>query len=573
MKKSFAGFLIVGSILLFASDGFSAVFYMKATGVKTRSSGPSLLGNWNDTNCYGNLYTALHSMSGGDTLIINDGIYSGGGNAINQFTYPPSGTLDNLTVIKARNIPGQNGIPISQPLKVIFDTTASFSASNFPSNDATKYVQYVKFEGIRWNGGISGYMNFNRLYFKQCAVEGTIDGNASAISMSGQNNLFEDVVAFGKGRYKFLFYDPSREAQTRGDGNNVCRRCIARLDWANKNNIAQNPIAGFASYFNRGTALLNSMVIDSDQPLYWMENPGELSGAFYQPNDSGPHKLTIKGSIVMNVAMSALYTRQGSSGHVLEDVLAINTAGGFGLWGATTANRLSLLKGGVGNFPFRSTTQSNNVLAPNVGLYTGNTGGSSVINSVLYRITGYGVQGTGLATDYLNIYSASAGNFSGSPVSPHLITSNPVYNALSNPTGSLKFPVRTEHGSLLSTSGSSGGRIGAHIMYKLGKDGTFKGDPDWDTEQGSLWPWPLEEWVQAEMRSMDRQIWSDGIGQIAPYNTPHWDTMPDPNRGFCAPGQTLTKYIWEALGNPLPSGIYQTGPMPPTGLRGGRPTL
>lgn len=544
---------IIISVFIANTYARASYVYMSTTG--TKNSGTSIFGDWSNSNCYNNLSSAFSAMSAGDTLVIDDGTYSGSDNKIWQHNLPPSGSSGNLTVIKAKNIPGQNGVSTNQRLKVVFDNTAQFIANNYPHGNENDFFQYVKFEGLRWNGGLNMYVNYNHLYFKQCAVQGEQDGNSSTIGTSGQNNLFEDVVAFGKGRYKFLFYDPSTDSQSRGDGNNVCRRCIARHDWAKKNDLYKDPIAAFSSYFNRGTALLNSIVIDSDLPSYWMDNPGEISGAFYQPNDSGPHKLTIKGSIVLNTAMAALYTRQGSSGHVIEDVVAINTAGGFGLSGATSANRVGLFGSNAANYAYRSDTQMNNVLARNEGLFAYNSIGTNVINTVLRDVNGFAVNGVTVATDYLNIYGAVTGNFSGSAPSTHLITSDPVYSE-TNLTGGIKYPVRVEGGSTLQSSGLSGGQIGPTIMYRLGVDGAFKGDPDWDTPQGNLWPWPLEEWVQAEMRSMDTQIWSDGTGQVSPYDVGHYDTMPSPYRGFCATGQTLTKYIWESMGNQIPADIY-----------------
>jgi len=56
-----------------------------------------------------------------------------------------------------------------------------------------------------------------------------------------------------------------------------------------------------------------------------------------------------------------------------------------------------------------------------------------------------------------------------------------------------------------------------------------------------LWPWPYEARIRSEICQYEI-----ASGYFA---------AADPNRGFCASGKTLTRYIWELLGNPCPAGI------------------
>ena len=83
--------------------------------------------------------------------------------------------------------------------------------------------------------------------------------------------------------------------------------------------------------------------------------------------------------------------------------------------------------------------------------------------------------------------------------------------------------------------------IGPTILKKIGVSGTLYGDTGYtDTTTDNLWPWPYEERIKADMAS------------VATVGT----------RGFCTgtskdgSAQTLTKYIWEYLGNQIPSDIY-----------------
>jgi len=576
--------LIFLVVVFFAVPNFASAadVYMSKTGTKT--TGKSTAGNWSNSNCYNNLEDIFiaNSLSPGDTLTIDDGIYTGASNSIHQWNFPPSGTAGNFIVIRAKNIPCQNGVACNQPLKVHFDGAngAVFEASNYPENDPAKKVEYIKFWGIRWDG-ISTYTNWDHLYFKQVASMGISDGNSAVFDMSGQHNLVEDCIAFGKGRYKFLFYDISRELQLQGPGNNVCRRCIVRHDWAKKEDPTQDPVASFSSYYNRGTALLNPIDIDSSMPAYWMRNPGELSGAFYQPVDdssNGQHLLDIEGGIVINSAMNMGQSSSSSvgSGNIYQDIVGINVAGGFLPRGGGTFNRISLLNVNSGNYTYRNALQKSNVLAIDDGIFNWSDSPFVVTNSIFKNLAGIGIYGNA-TSNYMNMHGVAGGNYSGVSPAVNLISSNPIYNAATNPLGSLKYPVRIENSSALSAAGSFGGQIGARITNKLGVDGAFKGDANWNTEQGSLWPWPLEDWVQAEMRTSDYSSFCAPFAATA--NACPSTFATDAYRGFASSGVdawgqpiTLTKYIWQSLGNQIPCEIYGTcggdviAPSAPSGL-------
>ncbi|OGS24766.1 MAG: hypothetical protein A2314_05250 [Elusimicrobia bacterium RIFOXYB2_FULL_50_12] len=502
--------------------------------------------NYNDglakANPFLTLQYAMSKMTSGDTLIIADGEYTTSNNTIWQFNYPPSGPGtgtgdERFTVIRAENIPGINGVPCNQPLKVKFSGDAKFSDQ---AGLAGPHVSWVKFWGIRWEGiGTGSY--WDHIYFKQVASHGIADGNTTTFSITGQYNLLEDCIAFGKGRYKFLFYDNSRENQTRGPGNNLCRRCISRQDWAKKEDPTPDPIAGFCSYYNRGSGFLNCVIIDSDLPSEWMNDPTELAGAFYQPVDEGPHSMIMKGCIVVNTAMAAYLNRQGSSGHVIEDFAGIHLAGGLGLQGSTDADRVTLVDLGVDNFVYRSTTQVSTVLIPDDGVnsFRGDIP-STFHDSIISDTKDDGMDElANIANDYIQMYAIKGSTYSwpSSAQPPHFYYSNPQDDGL-------RYPLRIESNSALSSRGSTGGQIGARITHRLGIDGTFKGEPNWDTEQQvSLWPWPLEDWIKSEMKTSQY--------------------TPNPQRGFCAEGTglngspiTLTSYLWEYLGSPCPDEIY-----------------
>ena len=481
-------------------------------------------------------------MKSSDTLIIDDGNYTTSKNSITSTNFPPSGSPGAFTTIKAKHIPGQNGVPVGQPLRVKFTGAARFfddSGTHGPS------VSYVKFEGIRWNG-IDTSQKWDHIYFKQVASQGVQDGNSAAFTITGQYNLLEDCVAFGKGRYKFLFYDYSRELQTRGPGNNVCRRCVARQDWAKKEDATGDPIATFVSYFNRGTAFLNCIDIDSNIPEYWMNSPGELAGAFYQPVDGGPHNMTVSGSIVINSAMGVAFSAAPWDGvsnslNKFSNIAAVHVAGGMRLRNGADVNGVTMLDVDSNQFNYRSSTQRGQINQKDQGI-NGYENYVNVRNSIFRHMPNQAPLRQQVTGKYIDTFDVAPGGI----VVSSLITSDPYLHGL-------KYPVRIETTSpddSLATSGEAGSQIGARIVNRIGKDGTFKNDPEWDTEQGPLWPWPLEGWIRAEMRTSDYNAFCApyvGTPQACPPSYP-----TDAFRGFCADGQTLTNYIFSFLGNQPP---------------------
>jgi hypothetical protein len=90
----------------------------------------------------------------------------------------------------------------------------------------------------------------------------------------------------------------------------------------------------------------------------------------------------------------------------------------------------------------------------------------------------------------------------------------------------------------------------------MGVDGTFYGDTGYNTDTGTvLWPWPNETRIKSDMAAGT----NDAGGFAAPGN----DAWGQPI--------TLTRYIWESLGNKIPDDIYGTSsditpPAAPSGL-------
>ena len=117
-----------------------------------------------------------------------------------------------------------------------------------------------------------------------------------------------------------------------------------------------------------------------------------------------------------------------------------------------------------------------------------------------------------------------------------------------SPTNSNLSPVGLQHLPQRNT----GVTIGAEMLKKVGVSGTRYGETGWDqVTDDDLWPWPYEDKIK-EIFSMPNPV-------PANYSPVTNDTL----RGFCAAGNdawgqpnTLTRYVWQYLGNQIPASIY-----------------
>ena len=111
---------------------------------------------------------------------------------------------------------------------------------------------------------------------------------------------------------------------------------------------------------------------------------------------------------------------------------------------------------------------------------------------------------------------------------------------------------------------NAGSTIGATILKRVGRSGTLYGEAGWDevTEE-NLWPWRFENEIKAVFAMP-----SDPPSGYSP-------TTNNTQRGFTVAtdqfGQpmTLTRYVWQFLGNRIPDDIYSAAfiqPNPP-GIR------
>ena len=482
-------------------------------------SGSDSIGLGTSVSPWATLKGAFTHMASGDTLICKDGTYTGNNNIIDSGGFPPYGTVGAYTVVKAEN----DGMAIfSGDTMIIF----------YATGQANKYWQ---FEGLIWcnSGGDNLYLGgVSYVKFLRCGAYDAGDGNNSNIT-TGQNSsylLFENCYVWGNGRYKFNLYMSNHI---------ILRQCVARLD---RDNAISEPIACYSVYSCDDIKLQNCIAIDTDQTSKYI-NVEVYGGPFLVPSTSkDANRVEFNRCIALNVKIGGFNTT-GNEYYVARDVVFRDCV----LWDCAapgggqqiTLNMFRGLNDQIINCTF-GVGYSDYIL---FNSYDSGIGQNTTIkNSIIYAMTGSSSLFSGVESASYNDFYANTGSPSGS--NNKLL--NPIYNISTNPIGALKYITRVELGSNLAGQGEAGADIGANIKTLIGTSGTIWGQTGYNTDTGiSMWPFPNEDLIRTKMKAYN----AGGVSG---------------NRGFCVDQQTLTRYIWEYLGNPIPADIY--GPNPATSI-------
>lgn len=452
---------------------------------------------------------AFGSMAAGDELILLDGVYSsaaGTGYINYQGTgsaQPPSGTnLNNVTYVHALN-PGnvtvQGGLFIGR---------------------STRKDSFIKIQGITFEGGGQLY-NTSYVTVKDCGFHGSFAIGTNDHDNGNDYDLIEDSWIWASGARIIAINYRSH--------HNVWRRVLVRGDGCGTSGCSGsgNPNVGITVYNSMDVSLQNVMVVDrilaaTDEPY------GDFAVAQHAPGpDFG--RAEWLGTLSLNSPDTGYYLEPDTSVDPtikISNAVAWNSAGsGFNLALSGTNNLLENLTAyarggdGVRVAPELTSGVLRNVVSVNAGRYG--------INS---RYT----------PSYANVYGARSSAYNQTTCIVGCYSLDPVLTAAGFTAPSLKYITRVESGSFLKGKGLGGADIGANVQYRYGVDGSRYGETGYNTlTSTSLWPWPNEDRIKREMCA----------------NT---------TRGFCSTGQrlgnlgpiTLTTYIWEYLGSPIPSGVY-----------------
>jgi hypothetical protein len=465
-------------------------------------------------------------MTGGDTLIIGDGTYT------EQIVQVPSGSASAYTTIQAATDWGvtidgsgfddnfNDGIRIGGQYIVIRGFHVKMSQSH-PTN-----------QGINLPGP-------SHVKIQRCSVSYSgVTGNVAGITVGPADDyvLIEECYVYGGSRYNFLVYQST---------HTVVRRCVSRLDYWNGSLQAAN----FTNYNGDMTVWENNIAIDSDTSTI---GGSGLYGGFFnenKPPDSSwsgtATRETHRGNIVLNVkaVFSSIYDYDVSNLHTYSDDIVWNSYGGyFGDYAHGDAPVLNATRFTIGKIlgqydgpDGQNSAGTGYAIGPGAnGTIVSNT----VTNSIFWSEPSYGIADYAVG-DY-NSYWSNGANYGGAYATPDA----GAHDLSSDLTAGLKYLPRIEADSGLAAAGSDGGQVGASVMYMWGTTGTLWGDPGYDTvTTNPLWPFPNEAVIKADMGS---------------YSGPGAPGARGFTTGNSLDGslQTLTKYIWEYLGNQIPPDVY-----------------
>jgi len=499
----FLSILILVSV--FVVPAYAATYYISPTGDDVTGSGTTL-------NPWKTLSKAFAIMSGGDTVILKDGIYTGSGNFITALNCPPFGDSQSWTRVQAEH----DGLAVIDGE----DTNDVFSVQL----DGSAYWEFI---GIHWRRTTEPNPVVQLIYtdyvkFIRCGAEDSGSNGANFNFHTTSYVLVEECYAWGRGRYKFAGYHSDHI---------IFRRCVARMD-GRPSAPVQMPVAGFSMYCVDYAKVQNCIVIDGDQGENWVLVE-EFGGAFYAPSTDGTgSNIEFTHCLALNNDLGWLGIGGASSGTVYDNCV---------FWGLSKPNNIAAmnsLRGSnaiIKNCTFGDAVSGINNSTYAINSYDGGISNNTTLkNSIFYAHT---TNFTGLLfsvqnQDY-NCYYANSTTSGRNGVNDKT-SIDPIYNAATNPLGALKYITRIEEGSNLDGKGEGGLDIGANVTTLIGESGTLWGQSGYASDTGiSMWPFPNEDLIRAKMSTYSR----DGISGA---------------RGFCAEGQTLTKYIWEYLGNYMP---------------------
>ena len=520
-----AGLLVVATPALAAG----ATRYVRTTG--TDAGNCTIQASPCRTITYG-----ISQMAGGDTLIVGNGTYTSTTN-VNAIKYVPSGnagsdgtpgTADDVyTTVMAETDFGVliDGRQWSVPYTVGIDVWSS---------------SYIKVRGFRIFSRIPALINSSHhvKIIRNAFGYANTTGNEASVGVGPRSDyvLLEENYAFGGARYQFLVYQSD---------HTVVRRNVARNDyWGD---VALS--AAFANYDSVHTVWENNIAVDSDTSCCPVH--AGLFAGFYNENQVENYEDTSEefhGNIVLNYGAryAANLDWKASGSHVLTNNIFWDSVGGYDVTqGPGTPATVSMSNNTIGAMRF---AREGAGAAVTIAAGVPNTVKNSIFVDSYHGIENY-VSGN------FNAFSGNGANYGGSHVP--VPGPNDIVN-LSITGNILKYlPRGPESGSALANAGEGGARLGAQVLWKIGLDGSLYGEAGWNLERSpqngygriedSLWPWPNEDVIKADMAAYA------GPGLTGP-------------RGFAAPGnglyggsRTLTSHIWEYLGFPCPVTVCRGG--------------
>lgn len=385
----------------------------------------------------------------------------------------------------------------------------------FVGRSATKH-QFITVSGLKFEGDVSLY-NTNYVTLSDSGVHGSLEMGTNDHDNGNTNNLIQDVWVWASGKRIIAINYRAH--------NNVWRRVVVRGDGCGLPACqgGGNPNVGFTVYDSHDVSVQNVMVVDR----VLLANDSSYSDFAIASHTGGIYSFGRNewlGTISVNAPDSGYYM-EPDVGTALDKTIKISNAvawnsvdEGFNIARSGThisvQNILSKVRGGQGLRFAPELDDSTNTLSNMVIMGSGTFGLNASVSASYVNVTGTWSDSTYNQTTPTN-------QLSGSPTA----------------LGALKYVTRVEAGSFLKGKGLGGADVGANVLYRYGVDGRRHGETNYNTlTTTSLWPWPNQDRIKADM-------------------------CASTTRGFCSTGKaldgvspvTFTSYIWELMGNRMPS--------------------
>ncbi|RTL57977.1 MAG: hypothetical protein EKK46_01365 [Rhodocyclaceae bacterium] len=487
---------------------------------------------------YATFHKALTSMSGGDTLYIDDGTYhesiGGFGGAYSRWDTSVCGgsttsTPPCVVTINGSRNEGPNGISSGQRTKILGYRThaVKIDASTAPNGSRIGLEifkgQHIEVANIVFmhtpDMGPVHIEQANDIYIHQVGAAfpdptSASDNNRAHFFVGDSNAVvIEESWGWGYGgRYGVVFH---------GGTNNVARRNVFRYDGSPDG----QPKAGVTLYSEDNTIAENNIVIDFNNGP---DNTGDVHAPLFSTCSSAlsaPSLVTGLGSIGWYGNMAINTTGQTNANFFFDSLCSIggtvtvkdNIVQGIGASGGTTV----------------------------AGLWVSNDTGTH-LDIVLQNNTIYNMNGRGVRVDApprwnsvtfnSNIVDLATGQcFQDVSAGARTFTSagNQVFGCSTTSVPNDATTVTTDP-SLTFLLRGTGGR-GATVDNRY-NNGTLTGTV--------LWPFPNETNIKTDMCQAD----TGGSNETSAAGwTGKYYTRGHGASGWCASGKTLTKYIWEQL--------------------------
>lgn len=490
-------FIKIIFLWLFLSPSiFAATYYIAATGGDDGNDG---LSSGAPIATFTHAYTHL---TAGDTLILLDGTYS------SSLAPTISGTEGNPITFQAQNR-GQAIIKPSSNANAILVYSTAAAVRGYLTFDGLIARSTGEYSAIRVasDDNVNESQMVNNIIIKNTGAYGSAQETNTVVFDIGNNArdcLFEDVWAYGRGR---------KAMQVFGSLRITVRRAVLRYDyWEGDSYKPNDPRGVFSGYNTQYSVFENIIALDSapTPPGYTADRSNFTSSG----NDntalvSGSSHNTYRGLLGLNGYGNNLEINGGSGNpnhsNTFKDLIG---------WGSQYYG-INFQGNDDGSIVTYSTMGRNGLTGFRMDPYPSQPITDAVIeNNLSYDNGGYGY--------YYNVNEISSfANNSG----------------ISNSDADLEASYAPTIDYIVQPTMVSGHERGATMYYRY-VDGTLT--------ETKLWPWPNEDLIKDNMCNATDLAESHRVSS----NGTNWEP------GWCASEDTLTKYIWEYLGNEIPADIY-----------------